>query len=387
MSQTTYSNDEIKLLLRTLYDEKKKNKELLSKLTPSQENDELTQENKALQQQVAFLKKQIEKIKGDSVKHDPRQLELFHETLERQNALERDLRDKLEEIATLKNNTRPQVDNEQISQMQDLVALLQEQLAKSEKSNREHAETFTKVQQYQHQIESHRHEISRLQNAIFKEREQKEQFQRQITGFQADTSRAEELQADLTKGRSRIDLLENELVLERNLKRDLDEELTRAQHHLAKKVKEVALLEQAADEINQAYMTAQKVITENQMRLNELESANEAQRQQEIRLQDQLREASKAAETQLAKSEEKQIQLTQKLQILENRLKELEKVEEKQKRLQTFLTEINLVNPLVESDPGIDLTAALPTKEKENQYNNLFEMPKKAQKNRRSLFE
>ncbi len=447
LSQTTYSNEEIKHLLQTLYDEKKRIKELNSKLqkleleaqstyTTNQnaaavaskkqleENAELVSENKALQHQVAFLKKHIEKLNQESIKHDPRHVELLHEAIERQNILEHELRKKVEELAALKESDQsPQetssnvLSSEEISRLQDLVALLQEQLQKSneektatkqslEKGSREQkelstsyntvskerSEAITKAQQYHNQLENLKHEILRLQSTLLKEREQKEALQRELAHLKGNTEKIETLQTDLVKERQRIDALDAEVALERHMRRDIDEELTRAQHHLAKKVKETALLEQSTEDIQKNWMEAQKVLTENKMKLTELQTAIELHRQQEARLHEQLREASNAAETQMARGEEKQLALSQKLQSAENRIQELVKLEEKQQRLQSILSDITTLFPSSLENEASPFPTALSVKlsaapEKEKPFQNLFEMPRQAPKHRRSLLD
>lgn len=423
MNHTTYSNEEIKLLLRTLYDEKKKNKELFLKLQQlethkssplkSQELDELADENRALQLQVASLKKQIEKLHQETPKNDPRNIELLHESLERQNALERELRELREQIAGSQNNST-ESSLEEIRQLQDLIALLQEQLGKSNENNeetvrlkqgyaqasreikelstlhqnvtKEKSDALLKAHQYLNQFESQKQEMARLQSAILRERQQRETLQKEIELLKIEKGKSEELQTELTKERQRIDSLDNELALERHMRRDMDEELNRAQHHLAKKVKETALLEQNHEETKQSWMEAQKTLTENKMKINELQTSIELHRQQEIRLQNQLQEASKAAETQIARADEKYQLLSQKFQQAEKRIKELEKIEEKQGRLQSIISEISQLYP--STTPSFCETPHSSIKEEnEKHFTDLFQMPKQPQKHRRSLLE
>lgn len=430
LNQTTYSNEEIKLLLKTLYDEKKKNKDLILKLQQvetskplpikSQEQEELAEENKALQLQVAALKKQIEKLQHETPKIDPRHIDLLQDSLERQNALERELRDLRERMA--QSQSAPADDSlDEIRQLQDLVALLQEQLGKSkekdEESNRlkqayaqasreikelsmlyqnvskEKNDALLKAHQYLNQFESQKQEMARLQSTILRERQQRESLQKDLELLKIEKGKSEELQNELSKERQRIDALNNELALERHMRRDMEEELNRAQHHLAKKVKETALLEQNHEETKQSWMEAQKTLTENKMKINELQTAIELHRQQEIRLQNQLQEASKAAETQMARADEKYQLLSQKEQQAEKRIKELEKIEEKQGKLQSILSEISQLygstNPSEKPEKQIksELPQSSIKEEKDKHFTDLFQIQKQPQKHRRSLLE
>lgn len=453
MSQTTYSNEEIKHLFQTLYEEKKRNKELLAKLQQQEsqvttytthqnsaaeafkqfnmEKAELTDENNALQQQVSALKKQIDKLNEELKKRDPRQVEILHQSLERQNALEYELRLKIEEIDFLKksNPAHATADSSDAKskELEDLVELLQEELRKSKEENdqlkiieneafqikqaltkslqeskelsglyqivlRERSEAILKCQQYLRQVETQRQEILRLQNYTSRERDIKEKLQAEVIQLKEIALKSEHLEADLAKAKQRIDALDSEIALERHMRRDIDEELDRAQHHLAKKVKENALFEQKTEEIQQQLLDAQKALTENKMTIGELQTSLELYRQQESRLNEQLKEASKAAETQIAKSEERIFGLSQKLEAAENRVKELQKIEEKQHRLEKILSDAAALfpsNKVVETAEP-QRSEPTPSEEKvdrEKHFSDLFEMPKPPQKHRRTLLD
>lgn len=438
MSETTYSADEIKHLFQTLYNEKKRNKELLIKLqqqdalsksNSTQQNDisELVDENNALQQQVITLKKQIEKVNQELKKEDPRHAELLHESLQRQNALEHELKQKIEEIDFIKSSQNEDFDtfssNEEVQRLQNIVTVLEDELKQIKEENihlkvvqseviqlkqalaqgivdfkelsgihqitlKERSEALSKSKQYVAQLENQRHEILRLQNYLSKGKGVNEQLQREVSQLKEMALKAEHAEDELTIAKDQNRSLNTELSTERQRYTQIDEELHTAQHHLAKKMKENALLEQKTVDIQQSLIEAQKTLTDNKMTITDLQSKLEEFKQQEFRLNEQLKEAGKAAETQIARSEEKIQTLTQKLTASEQRVRELEQIEEKQNRLQSLLTDAAALFPTSKVSENLLPTTPINEKQdKEKHFSDLFEISRPAQKHRRSLLE
>lgn len=128
-----------------------------------------------------------------------------------------------------------------------------------------------------------------------------------------------------------------ELETERNhLKTLLEESESRlkiAQQHLAKKVKEAALLSGKLEE-EQLQLAEYSQLAEQQKReIDQLQSSIDHFQKQEKRLQDQLHEALKGWE-------DKYFRMYDKWQESENRVKELQKFEEKHLQMQNLLSNL-----------------------------------------------
>src|SRR5262249_213587 len=124
---------------------------------------------------------------------------------------------------------------------------------------------------------------------------------------------------------------------------ELEGEVRKAQQHLAKKVKELTLLEDKQEHQNHIHAELQKNIAQSNVRIAELQTALDLQIQQQKRLEEQLQESLKAAETQQNKWEQKFFALYEKWQAGDVRIKELEKLEEKHKQLQSLLSNLGSI--------------------------------------------
>ena len=161
-------------------------------------------------------------------------------------------------------------------------------------------------------------------------------------------------------------------------------DLLQAQQHLAKKVKEVAQLEDKNEELRLFVNELQQVQNQSRVKLAELQTASDYQVNFQKKLEDQHQDLSKAHEQHIAKWEEKYFAVYEKWQAAEARLKELEKLEEKQKQLQGILSNLGTVlSPATENlapmlaapplpPPAPPLTMQIPTK----QTNTLFDRPR-----------
>lgn len=144
-----------------------------------------------------------------------------------------------------------------------------------------------------------------------------------------------------------------------------------AQQHLAKKVRESALLSEKSEEQKNLLMESQRTVEMLQEKLSETENLLTAHQAQEKRQQELLLEAEKSIETQSQRWEEKYFKLYDRWMEAETQNKELRKLEEKQNQMQVLLSSLN--NLLASSKP-------IPPLSKENQdidptqfKKNLFE--------------
>jgi len=113
-----------------------------------------------------------------------------------------------------------------------------------------------------------------------------------------------------------------------------------AQQHLAKKVKEVAVLNQTLEEQQLHLSACAKTIDEQKTWLMQLQERIELSQREEKRLQEELHEALKGIENQVAKWEEKYFLMYDKWQESENQIRELKKFEEKHLQMQHLLANL-----------------------------------------------
>lgn len=127
------------------------------------------------------------------------------------------------------------------------------------------------------------------------------------------------------------------------LKNLLDESETRlkvAQQHLAKKVKESALLSERSEEQQMHLAEFAQTIEYQKMQIVQLQASVDLYQKQEKRLQEQLHEALKGTESQIVKWEEKYFHMYEKWQESEKRVKELKKFEEKHLQMQSLFANL-----------------------------------------------
>lgn len=113
-----------------------------------------------------------------------------------------------------------------------------------------------------------------------------------------------------------------------------------AQQHLAKKVKEATLLTHKVDEQQNDLTTHQQIIESLKIQIGQSQTNIDLYQKQEKRLQEQLHEALKSTESQVAKWEEKYFRMYDKWQESEGRIRELKKFEEKHLQMQNLLSNL-----------------------------------------------
>ncbi len=113
-----------------------------------------------------------------------------------------------------------------------------------------------------------------------------------------------------------------------------------AQQHLAKKVKEAALLSEKLEEQQISLTDFAQTIEYQKTQLAQLQAGQDLYQRQEKRLQEQLHEALKGTESQIVKWEEKYFRMYDKWQESENRIRELKKFEEKHLQMQSLLANL-----------------------------------------------
>jgi chromosome segregation ATPase len=113
-----------------------------------------------------------------------------------------------------------------------------------------------------------------------------------------------------------------------------------AQQHLAKKVKEAALLSEKVEEQQGNLADLLQTVEHQKTQIAQLQASVDIYQRQEKRLQEQLHDALKGSESQVSKWEEKYFRMYDKWQESENKIRELKKFEEKHLQMQSLLANL-----------------------------------------------
>ncbi len=136
------------------------------------------------------------------------------------------------------------------------------------------------------------------------------------------------------------DILESEKEQLRTLLEESEARLKVAQQHLAKKVKEAALLNEKLEDTQTKLQDFNQIVENQKSQIAQLQASVDLYQRQEVRLQEQLHEALKGTEGQILKWEEKYFKMYDKWQESENRNRELKKFEEKHLQMQSLLSNL-----------------------------------------------
>ena len=126
----------------------------------------------------------------------------------------------------------------------------------------------------------------------------------------------------------------------RNYLEECEARLKVAQQHLAKKVKEATLLSERVEEQQVSLADFVQTIELQKTQTGQLQADLDLYQKQEKRLQEQLHDALKATESQVAKWEEKYFRMYDNWQESETRIRELKKLEEKHHQMQSLLSNL-----------------------------------------------
>lgn len=258
-----------------------------------------------------------------------------------------------------------------------------------EEALKEKATALQKFQQSHLHVEKLRGQVQFLQEQLDLSQTTQHKTQQDLEAVRSQLAIAETSRAVLQEKCTALENGQGEVQGEiHRLKSTLFEkegDLLQAQQHLAKKVKEAAQLEDKNEELRLFVNELQQVQNQSRVKLAELQTASDYQVNFQKKLEDQHQDLSKAHEHQIAKWEEKYFAVYEKWQSAEARLKELEKLEDKQKQLQGILSSLGTVlNPAGEipaplapipppiAPPAPAFAMQIPAK----QANTLFDRPK-----------
>lgn len=235
--------------------------------------------------------------------------------------------------------------------------------------------------------------------------------------------KAETIQAERYEAEAALEKLKQEEINKAFASQtETEAHLKIAQQHLAKKVKETSDLHDKVHSQDLLIQELQNQLGEAQRQLLELQHSYEAQIQQEKRLQEQLCDSVKTAESIANKWEQKYFNIFEKWQENEMHLKEMKKIEAKHAQLQVLLANIGgffetpmgystpkseersskqqeILEPLIttpqsemcEIEADLDLienkTQIIETSNMKKPYQNLFDMPVQNKRLKHNLFE
>ncbi len=317
----------------------------------------------SLQAQQEKLKGEIEKLQRD-ISHDKAQFEALQCDFARQVQANAEL----ELTLGKKNEALESFDKEiglikqtllrAVREAKELEALYLETV--QEKIN-----AVTKIHQYHQQLEKYRENQSIYKNELAKTKEQLQSHQ--VVVGQMESSQRElalKLQQQAAEHASEIEscqalirnkereiqtlsenhkkteeevaALKGSLLQLQQAQQESHEEVRTAQQHLAKKLKEMAILEDQRQKWQGRCEEMEKTRAQDQMKIVELQTALDVQKEHQLRQEQHLQDRLQAAERQQSKWEEK-------CQRLQTKLADLEKIEERYQQLHSLVSNFGAI--------------------------------------------
>lgn len=294
--------------------------------------------------EIASLRKQLGILKGLCEKARNQQGS-GHQRIDELLALVRD------------KDTRINALEESLEEERDASGALQ-----LENDNLKHA--YTESQQHGKQLERTAHFLrERGEEAQLEVKQLTEEFQSLNVRFQAiqeacaaaETAHKQaaqendQLRTDLNSLNQQKQQFDTHLNNVQQANQDNERSLKLAQHHLAKKMKEVAVLSEKLEEQRHQIVELKHTVSEMHAKATSSQEHFALQLQHEQRLQEQLQEVLRNNELQVKRWEENYFQLYAKCQEAEAQNKSLRALEEKQHQIQALLASMgSIVNVLPE---------------------------------------
>ena len=295
-----------------------------------QENkEERLKEESLYQDQIAILKVELDKEKGE--------METLNSTLKDHSQLVEELKANLEALTASNNELCEEVEQQKRA-YHELAQFSEEMKSKIVKSEEEKVTALSTLMK-------------------------KEELIHNLSSQVANLSRSNERMEDLTR-QGEID------------KQEIEARLRAAQQHLAKKMREMALLTEQYEELKLRHEDLEKSMDSLKSKLIEMKAQLDAEAQQKQHIQKQYQEGLKSIETQAAKWEEKYFQIHEKLQDTESRNRELKRLEERFGKVQHLFGNLGnlLGSPMsIETSEAVDTPVAKKFAEEHGVQTTLFE--------------
>jgi chromosome segregation ATPase len=213
----------------------------------------------------------------------------------------------------------------------------------------EKVSAVNKSNQLQNLIERQREDLAKLRDEILQVNQRLEGTLKLKEEKEVQLQKAQDLliqrEHELESCEQNIhQLTQFKIAIEDDLKQaqeaieDREQRLKLAQQHLAKKVKETTQLNEAVEEQKLQIQELSTQLNHAKDKISEVQCNTEMLLQQEKKIQEQLAESLKLAESQSSKWEAKYFNMHEKWQELEARNRELRSLEEKYNQMQTLLS-------------------------------------------------
>lgn len=224
---------------------------------------------------------------------------------------------------------------------------VQKQLFLLEEKNRKLTETLENNNDLQEKYEQLKEESNllteRLESALDTRLKGEQQLEHLGQLAKEQEATLIEQHNDIAELKAQKENLNAEVQQLRKFLEENENNLKLAQQHLAKKVKESALLAEKLNENQRLLAEQQQRLEISQGQLNQMQINIETYQRQEKKLQEQLHNALKSTESQVTKWEEKYFKMYDKWQESEVHIRELKKIEEKYQQMQGLLANLGTV--------------------------------------------
>lgn len=334
------------------------------------------QEKQAIQEEEQALRMQMLQLQEEILRTKSCVDQASAETTSHQEALSNSAREiellKQMMMKALQESKEERLNEEQAYQAQ--ITTLNE-LYEKEKENgeilnrllKEQTKSLEENQEQLNQLEASVKELS--ENSVAKERAYLElaQFSEEMklklavssdekSHYHESLEKKEELINNLSSqvaALSKAQEKTTEILKEKELEEQEHEaHLRAAQQHLAKKMREAALLAEQNQDLTEAIATHEKALESAKSKLAEAKATLENEANQKLNLQKQYQEGIKVIESQCAKWEEKYFQLQEKWQATETQNRELKRLEERFGKLQSMFSHMgSIMSPQEENIP------------------------------------
>lgn len=305
-----------------------------------------------LRQELELIKETLVQGLQETKSMEVRYAELFHEKMHVEHQFKQ-LQSQLEEQSNISNALHKQIDqlNGQKAALEELVLEKEKQLSFADKCQHDLEKKIQILEEkcrlqdtlegkYEQLKEEHIQLSKNLEEAIHLRLQAELQLEKidkwaseQAGHFTDKCQEADLLIEERNHLRSDIEHLHELLA-------DAESRLKVAQQHLAKKVKESALLVERVDEQQNNIADYLQFIDTAKTQIAQLQTSIEHYQKQEQKLQEQLHDALKGTEIQVSKWETKYFEMYDKWQESENQIKELKKLEEKHLQMQNLLSNL-----------------------------------------------
>lgn len=303
-----YLRRELEMIKRTLIEGAKETKSLESRYI------DVLNEKVELEHQCKQLQQQIENQSSNLTAFQER----LHEAEERKKNLEYSLQAKEAEwVESCQQRQDLYIRIEQLNTMMKEKELIQDKYEQLKEEWKHAHELLEEAIEARMQMDGH---VNQLEAIAANQETQLQEFVEQLQVLHQE------------KG-----LIESERDQFKMLLDESETRLKMAQQHLAKKVKESALLSEKIEEQQSDLADIAYKIEDQKTQIAQLQASVDLYQKQEKRLQDQLHEALKGTESQIVKWEEKYFRMYDKWQESENRVRELKAFEEKHIQMQNML--------------------------------------------------